>query len=31
VVSNLRGILRKLDPVADMLQTKRGLGYLLAE
>ena len=31
VVSNLRGILRKLDPSAELLQTKRGLGYILIE
>lgn len=31
-ISNLRSALRRLDPVADLLQTRRGLGYtLLAE
>jgi DNA-binding response OmpR family regulator len=31
VVSNLRGILRKIDPASELLQTRRGLGYLLQE
>lgn len=28
-VSNLRGALRRADPAADLLQTRRGLGYVL--
>jgi hypothetical protein len=28
-VANLRRLLRQLDPTSDVLQTRRGLGYLL--
>jgi DNA-binding response OmpR family regulator len=28
-VANLRRLLRQLDPASDILQTRRGLGYLL--
>ena len=29
-ISNLRSAIRQLDPTADLVQTRRGLGYLLA-
>jgi DNA-binding response OmpR family regulator len=28
-VSNLRALLRKIDPASDLIQTRRGVGYLL--
>jgi DNA-binding response OmpR family regulator len=28
-ISNLRGQLRKIDPEADLIQTRHGLGYVL--
>ncbi len=28
-ISNLRGVLRQADPTADLLKTRRGLGYVL--